>query len=55
MYLASSQAVTFNSCNGYVPTSQLLRDSGTITQRMKVNGHSVYLIDNGFVWTKAKD
>lgn len=55
VFLSSTQASTANANNGYIPASRLTKNYGTITKQMKVNGRSVYLIDNGFGWINDGD
>ena len=53
--MSSTQAATFNPNNGYVPASKLTKNYGKITKKLKINGHSIYLIDNGFGWINDGD
>lgn len=55
VFLSSTQAATANAKNGYTPASRLAKNYGTITKQLKVNGRSVYLIDNGFGWINDGD
>lgn len=50
VFKSSKQASTANTNDGYTPSSGLTKNYGRITKQMKVNGRSVYLIDNGFGW-----
>ena len=50
VFKSSKQASTANANDGYTPASSLAKNYGRITKQMKVNGRSVYLIDNGFGW-----
>lgn len=55
VYMSSTQAATFNPNNGYVPASKLTKNYGKITKKLKINGHSIYLIDDGFGWINDGD
>ncbi len=55
VFLSSTQASTANAKNGYVPANRLAKNYGVITKQLKVNGRSVYLIDNGFGWINDGD
>lgn len=55
VFLSSTQAATANAKNGYTPASGLAKNYGVITKQLKVNGRSVYLIDNGFGWINDGD
>lgn len=59
------ETVSFTSCyksstecgayQNHISAKDMLRTSGTITKRMKVNGTSVYLLDDGLCWVNDGD
>lgn len=51
-YRSSTDAATIKN---YIPASQMLRDTGKITRRLKVNGVSTYLLDDGLCWVNDGD
>lgn len=51
-YTNSSDA---SVCKNYILAKDMLKDYGTITSRIKVNGVSVYLLDNGLCWINDGD
>lgn len=55
VFTDSVSASKANPNIGYVPASKLTKNNGTITRQLKVNGRSVYLIDNGFGWINDGD
>lgn len=55
VFTDSVSASKANPNIGYVPASRLAKNNGTITRQLKVNGRSVYLIDNGFGWINDGD
>ena len=55
VFTDSVSASKANPNIGYVPASRLTKNNGTITRQLKVNGRSVYLIDNGFGWINDGD
>ncbi len=62
---ALGETVRFTTCyrsstdaaavKNYIPAGQMLRDSGKITRRLKVNGISTYLLDDGLCWVNDGD
>ena len=55
VFTDSVSASKANPNIGYVPASKLTKNNGTITRQLKVDGRSVYLIDNGFGWINDGD
>ena len=55
VFTDSVSASKANPNIGYIPASKLTKNNGTITRQLKVNGRSVYLIDNGFGWINDGD
>lgn len=55
VFTDSVSASKANPNIGYVPAARLTKNNGTITRQLKVNGRSVYLIDNGFGWINDGD
>ena len=51
-YKSSTEAGTYKN---HISAKNMLKTSGTITNRMKVNGTSVYLLDNGLCWVNDGD
>ncbi len=51
-YRSSTDAAAVKN---YIPAGQMLRDSGKITRRLKVNGISTYLLDDGLCWVNDGD
>lgn len=62
---AIGEIVSFTSCyksstecgtyKNHISAKDMLKTSGTITKRMKVNGTSVYLLDDGLCWVNDGD
>lgn len=51
-YRSSTDAAAIKN---YIPANQMMRDTGKITRRLKVNGVSTYLLDNGLCWVNDGD
>lgn len=51
-YRSSTDAA---ACKNYISANQMMRDTGKITRRLKVNGVSTYLLDNGLCWVNDGD
>lgn len=51
-YRSSTDAAAIRN---YIPANQMMRDTGKITRRLKVNGVSTYLLDNGLCWVNDGD
>lgn len=55
VFTSSTQASTSDQNDGYTSARDLAKNYGRITKQMKVNGRSVYLIDNGFGWVNDEE
>ena len=51
-YRSSTDAATIKN---YIPANKMMRDTGKITRRLKVNGVSTYLLDDGLCWVNDGD
>lgn len=51
-YRSSTDAA---ACKNYIPANKMMRDTGKITRRLKVNGISTYLLDDGLCWVNDGD
>ena len=51
-YRSSTDAAAIKN---YIPANQMTRDTGKITRRLKVNGISTYLLDDGLCWVNDGD
>lgn len=54
-FKSSTQASAANTNDGYTPASGLGKNYGRVTKQMKLNGRSVYQIDDGFGWINDDD